>query len=297
MREMGPILVPLDGSELAEGALAYATAFASALGAQIVLLTAWEGTERDLKATFPSMAAEIEQKATSHFGAYLEGVRERTGGDAQAIVRAGEAGDVILDVAREIDARAIVVATHGRSGVGRWLYGSTASHVLRHSNVPVLAVGPHALEHPKTDINLKHILVPLDGSALSEAALAPATALAATLGARISLVRVVSYAAQAYPYTLPDVYIPQLDQELEAGAKAYVRKMQSSVQGVPTDAFVVRAAAAEGLIDFVDKEGVDLVVMTTHARSGLARAALGSVADRMLQASAPVLLIRPPDAA
>lgn len=293
MRDTGPILVPLDGSDLGEGALVYASALASALGAPIVLLSAWEGTERDMQVTFPSMAAEIEQKATSHFGAYLEGVRERAGADAQSIIRAGEPGDVILDVAREIEARAIVIATHGRSGVGRWLYGSTASHVLRHANVPVLVVGPKALDHPKSAISLKHILVPLDGSALSEAALAPATALAMKVGGRISLVRVVSYAAQAYPYTLPDAYVPQLDQELEAGAKAYVREKQSSVKGVPAEAFVVRAAPAEGLLDFVDTKSVDLVVMTTHARSGLARAALGSVADRMLQGSAPVLLIRP----
>ncbi len=293
MRDTGPILVPLDGSELAEGALPYATALASALGAKIVLLSAWEGTERDMDATFPSMAAEIEQKANAHFGGYLDGIRKRAGNGADTIVRAGEPGDVILDVAREIEARAIVIATHGRSGVGRWLYGSTASHVLRHSDVPVLAVGPHVLEHPKTDVSMKHILVPLDGSALSEAALAPATELAKALGARISIVRAINWAAEAYPYTLPEVYAPQLDQELEAGAKAYVRRMQSSVQGVASDAFIVRAAAAAGLMDFVDKERIDLVVMTTHARGGLARAALGSVADRMLQGSAPVLLIRP----
>lgn len=296
MRDTGPILVPLDGSELAEGALPYASALAAAIGAPIVLLTAWQGTEHDMQATFPSMAGEIEAKATSHFGTYLEGVRKRAGGDAQTMIRAGEPGDTILDVTREIDARAIVIATHGRSGVGRWLYGSTANHVLRHANVPVLAVGPHALEHPKSAPAFKHILVPLDGSGLSEAAIAPARALAAKVGGRISLVRVVSYAAQAYPYTLPDAYVPQLDQELEAGAKAYVREQQSSVKDVPVEAFVVRAAPAEGLIEFVDTKDVDLVVMTTHARGGLARAALGSVADRMLQGSAPVLLIRPSDA-
>ena len=58
-------------------------------------------------------------------------------------------------------------------------------------------------------------------------------------------------------------------------------------------AFIVRGAAAEPLISFEETEGVDLVVMTTHARSGVARAVLGSTAERMLHGSAPVLLLRP----
>ena len=137
------------------------------------------------------------------------------------------------------------------------------------------------------------VLVPLDGSPLSEAALPAATALASKLGARLSLVRVVRWAVQAYPYTLPEAYVPQVDDELEAGAKAYVQQKEAAVKGADVSAFVVRGAIADGLLDFIEKEAVDLVVMTTHARGGLARAALGSIADRVLQGPAPVLLIRP----
>ena len=117
--------------------------------------------------------------------------------------------------------------------------------------------------------------------------------LAAALGAKLTLVRVAGWAVQTYPYSLPDAYIPQIDEELEAGAKAYLGRMQAEVKDVPVDAFVVRGAVADGLMDVCEKQGVDLVVMTTHARGGLARAALGSTADRMLQAKVPVLLVRP----
>lgn len=295
MRDHGTILVPLDGSELAEKALPHAVALAKAQGASVTLLTVWEGTESELGTTFPSMAMEIETKAREHFGSYLQGLQTRLAATVpvETIVREGDANEEIGRVADEIGARALVVATHGRSGIGRWLYGSTASRLLRHSSLPVLAVGPHALEHGKADISFTHIMAPLDGTPLAEAALPHATALAASIGARLSLVRVVRWAVQSYPYTLPEAYVPQVDEELEAGAKAYLRQKEAELKRVDVDAFVVRGAIADGLLDFINKEAVDLVVMTTHARGGLTRAALGSVADRVLQGPAPVLLIRP----
>lgn len=295
MRDRGPILIPLDGSQLAEGALAYGVAFARALGERIVLITAWEGTESELGNEFPAMALEIEQKANAHYTAYLDGVRARLGADVkvETHVVSGEASEEILKAAETTQARLLVIGTHGRSGIGRWVYGSTASRLVREAPVPLVVVGPHALQRPAAEVTLKHILVPLDGSSLSEAALPVAKDLAAVLGARLTLVRVVGWAAQTYPYSLPDAYIPQIDEELEAGAKAYLGRMQSEIKGVPVDAFVVRGVVADGLMGVCEKEGADLVVMTTHARSGLARVALGSTADRMLQGKAPVLLIRP----
>lgn len=292
MRDTGPILVPLDGSELAEGALPYAAALANALGAQLTLLAVWDGTERDLAETFPSLVVDIDARAHEHYGTYLAAARDRGAPNAATLVREGDPGATILEVAQEVGARCIAIGTHGRSGIGRWLAGSTATHVLRHADVPLLAVGPNTLEHPKANLALKHIMTPLDGTGLSEAAIPVAQQVAAASGGRISLVRAVRWAVQSYPYTLPDAYVPQVDDELENAAKAYLQRKESELQG-DVSAFVVRGAIADGLIEFVDKESVDLVVMTTHARAGLARMALGSVADRMLQSSAPVMLIRP----
>lgn len=295
MRDKGPILVPLDGSELAEGAIAYAVALAKALGEHVVLMTAWEGTESELGANFPAMALEIEQKASSYYNTYLEGIRARvgTGIVTETKVVAGDAAEQILQVADDLKARLLVIATHGRSGIGRWLYGSTAGRLLRASKVPIVAVGPHALEKSTAEVSMSHVMVPLDGSPLSEAALPVARTLAAALKGRLTLVRAVRWAVQTYPYSLPDAYIPQVDEELEAGAKAYLREQEAQVTEVPVDAFVVRGAIADGLIDLIEKQAVDLVVMTTHARGGFLRAALGSTADRMLQGPAPVLLVRP----
>ena len=294
MRDSGPVLLPLDGSDLSAGALPYAEALARVTRAKLIVLTVWEGIDNELGSTFPSMALDVQEKAQAHFEEYLATAQANISGvEVETLVRTGRPADEIAKVAEDAGARLIVLATHGRSGLSRWAYGSTAGHVLRNGAVPVLAVGPHALEKPEQDKTIRHIMCPLDGSDHSAAALPVATGLARQLGARISLVRIVRWAAQAYPYTLPDAYVPQVDDELEEGAKAYLRKMEERIEGVERSAFVVRGSVAEGLFEFIDKEAVDLVVMTTHARSGIARMTLGSVAERLLHGTAPVLMIPP----
>jgi nucleotide-binding universal stress UspA family protein len=298
MREQGPILVPLDGSELAESAIPYASALAEALRTHLVLLTVWEGTETELAAALPSVSIEIEQSAQSYYTTYLDGIRQRFGraDQTRTIVRPGDAGEEILKAIDETHARLVVVATHGRSGIGRWMYGSTAGRVIKHSPVPVLAVGPHTLQRSTQQVALKHIAVTLDGSAVSEQAIPVASVVGAALGAKVSLLRGVNWAVQSYPYSLPDAYIPQIDEELEKGAKAYLRTQEEALKGkFEVDAFVLRGAIADGILDFVEKHDIDLVVMTTHARTGLLRSALGSTADRVIQGKAPVLLV-PPEA-
>ena len=294
MLEQGPILVPLDGSELAESALPYASALADALRTHLVLLTVWEGTETELAAALPAVSIEIEQSAQAYYTTYLDGIRQRHGhaDQTRTIVRPGDASDEILKAIDETHARLVVVSTHGRSGIGRWMYGSTSGRVIKHAHVPVLAVGPHVLQRSNQEVALKHIAVTVDGNELSEQALPVAATIGAALGARISLLRGVNWAVQSYPYSLPDAYIPQIDDELEKGAKAYLQTQEQALKGkVDVDAFVLRGAIADGILDFVEKQSVDLVVMTTHARTGLLRAALGSTADRLIQGKAPVLLV------
>ena len=296
MLDKGPILVPLDGSELAEAALPYAAALAEKLHTHLVLVTVWEGADTDMAATFPSMALDVSKAAEEHFTGYLEKIRA-TLPDAdrvRIIVKPGNADEEIAVTAAEVGARLIAIATHGRSGISRWVYGSTAGRLLREAPVPILAIGRNLLDKQRPRVTYNKIMVPLDGSELSEAALAPAVNVAKATGATLVLARGVRWAVQAYPYTLPDTYVPQLDDELEKGAKAYLQRMQASVaDDAKAEAFVVRGAIADGLLDLVDQQNIDMIVMTTNARAGIARAALGSVADRVLQGNAPVILIRP----
>ena len=295
MNEHGPILVPLDGSELAEGALSIATEIARAERTHLVLLSVWEEPGSGTPA---AISMEMEARAGEHFGTYLRGVRDRLKQpEIRTIVRCGDPSDTILEEAQEVGARMIVAATHGRSGLSRWRHGSTTSRLLHESRVPVLIAGPKALQaDPRPAV--RHVMVPLDGSALCGFAIEAGVRLAVAFGAKLSLVQAVRWAYQSYPYIGgAATYIQDLDSELEAGAKEYIQKQESSISAtaVEVHGFVVHGFPAEALLGFEESNEVDLVVMTTHARSGLVRAALGSTAERMLQGRAPVLLLRPND--
>lgn len=293
MKQEGPILVPLDGSETAESALACASAIAEALRAEMVLVTVHEDFT-ELAVRSPSLLIGLNEVAREHYSTYLSELRERLRrADIGTIVRRGKPATEILKVADEIGARLIVMSTHGRSGLSRWLYGSTAGHLLRESAIAIVAVGPDAVRPSGDRVSLQRIMVPLDGSPLSEQALPVAELFAKNVAGRLLLVRCAPWAVQMFPYALPDGYVPQLEEALEKEANEYLKQQMTKVPGVAAEAFVIRGPTAHGLIGFVEKHDVDLVVMTTHARAGIARAALGSIADRMLGCRTPVMLIRP----
>jgi len=90
----------------------------------------------------------------------------------------------------------------------------------------------------------------------------------------------------------PQMYGPRLDEERVSTVRAYLEKTQSAIAH-PVEIMVFQGGSANVLLDFVVRNAVDLVVMSTHARAGIARTVLGSTADRMLHGRAPVLLIRP----
>jgi len=287
----GPILVTLDGSDLAEEALPYASALASALGTRLVLFTATYSPE--IWNHVPP--GDYGSTAREFCRSYLDGMKQKLSGtEVQTLVRSGFARDEILHAADEIHASMIVAASHGRSGISRWVYGSVASHLAHESHVPLLIVGREALARAKERVAFKRVAVPLDGSQLAEAALEPALQLASALGADITLVRAVPWAVEAYPYASPGMYVPELDDDLASSASSYLNMKRSALgTGVAIDAVVLRGPVAGSLLSFVEEHEIDLVVMTTHARSGLSRALLGSTADRMLQGQSPILLIRP----
>ena len=292
MNEHGPILVPLDGSELAEGALSIATEVARAQRTHLVLMSSWEEPGSGTPA---AVSMEMDERAQDYFQTYLHGIRNRLKQpEIRIIVRCGDPCDSIIEAAEEVGARMIVAASHGRSGLSRWLYGSTTSRLLHESRIPVLVAGPKALRASSPRLMVRHIMVPLDGSALSEVALDTGVVFAVAFGARLSLVRAVKWAFETYPYAGAATYIQALDNDLEEAARDYIRKRESSVTpNVKVNGFVVRGFAVEALLTFEEQREVDLVVMTTHARNGLARATLGSTAERILQGKAPVMLLRP----
>ncbi len=144
------------------------------------------------------------------------------------------------------------------------------------------------------------ILIPLDGSALAEKALIHAKALAKGCGsAAIDLMFVVQPldTTVTEPYTDKDrEFFSQSDQKAEDLGNRYLSKVAEDLKkdGITAKNIVLLGRPAERILDYVEKNAVDLIVMTTHGRSGLVRWALGSVAERVIKTSTvPVIIVRP----
>lgn len=209
----------------------------------------------------------------------------------------GDPAEVLLETSAEVQADLIVLSTHGRSGLGRLLFGSVAEAVLARSPVPIfLARAGQPDCTPELSAGGAHLLVPLDGSARAEAALPFAGALARLLAADLSLVEVVGTVpilldpdgvALSYPLTAPV-------SDGKASAAAYLESVAARLRAAGLTA-TTRARIgrpADGIIAAEEETGAALVVMATHGHTGLVDALLGSVARDVLRAgSRPVVLV------
>ncbi len=289
------ILVPLDGSELSERALPYAKMLAASLGSQIVLLcaiphgehrdgTITEGTAEDQEATDRYLEARVVELA-------------RAGVAAEARAPVGDPAEWIIEEASSGGVGLMAMATHGRSGLGRWVYGSVAEAVLAHAPVPVMLVRAwsHGVETPVLGRGAS-VLVPLDGSRRSEQALPVAQGLADALEGELVLMRaympVVVPAAGRVGYALTPV--PSGDVQtaaVRAEAQSYLESVAPSGSKMRCEARM--GLASDAILEAAREHEAALVVMATHGRTGVARAVLGSVADAVLRGGdRPLVLVR-----
>ncbi|MCC7370853.1 MAG: universal stress protein [Chloroflexi bacterium] len=283
------ILVPLDGSEFAERAVPYAAQLAVTMQAHLILFHVMHDVPAPVRAWNElDIAARIEHLAGQ---LRMNGVQTT----AQTVVGEHPAAR-ILRAADEQKVDILVMSTHGASGLGRWLYGSVADAVLNQARVPVLLV-PSTSHHPWPKDRPLKVMVPLDGSDLSEAALGPARKMAQAIGGQLLLTRVVEPTPDIVdgldPLSLSFRRPGEADLEM---ARAYLDDLAAAQQPTeqPVDTLVDEGRPGTVLAALARQEGVDLIVMATHGRTGLARLTMGSVATATVQrAHVPVLLVRP----
>jgi nucleotide-binding universal stress UspA family protein len=262
------IPVPLDGSGLAEQALTYASALATPTGAHLRLLRA--AFSHTLIGVAPR---ERQTRALQEAEHYLERIaaslRER-GLSCETLFPYGHAAECIADEARRRGAELIVMATHGRTGPGRWIFGSVTESLVASSSVPVLVQRSwqHIFGDPLWRVQ-PELLVTVDGSAFAETALEPAANLAESLGTRLALVR------------------SEDDPRRISEAMSYLVLVQARLAGHhPVLAIVTDIRLGEtvhGIEEALIQRRPALVVMATHGYGGAARTIIGSVAGKIVQ--------------
>jgi nucleotide-binding universal stress UspA family protein len=290
------LLVPLDGSALAERALPYALHLASAMGARLTLMQCGA-----LLATGKVPDFDVEAFAQQlREGEAVGALRASRRIEIEAVaheVYLDKVAEGICDVARDREADLIVMSTHGRGGFRRLLYGSVADQVLRHAPAPVLLVSSTCDRRWKSGRPFR-ILVPLDGSLHSERALGIARDLSQALRPELLLVRTIEEPTpESYRFN-PEgepTQIPEGEEDLNE-ARLYLETVagRQGTAFASTDVLARLGEAAPVIADAARDEDIDLIVMATHGRTGLERLAMGSVATKVLQfAHTPILLVRP----
>lgn len=294
------ILVPLDGSKTAENVVPLARSFARGLQIPVELLGVVDVAEmaRHGPPSQASMIRSIVDDATGRFDDYLERVAKNfLVGKVQCTVRKGNAADAIIESAAAEKQTLIAMATHGRSGLDRWLLGSVAEKVLRGASNPTLVVRAKREKNPGWEMaTLKRVIVPLDGSELSERILPHVEALAKHLDLEVTLLGVYGGrlpAGASDGFHSMDAFIVSLRNETEIYLAAKTEEMKQ--RGLNKVSFAAKQGLEADEIIATARETLDtLIAMCTHGRTGVQRWMLGSVTETVVRHSDdPVLVVRP----
>jgi len=288
------ILVPLDGSSFAERSLPLAEMLTENFHADLTLMSVMQtpGATRSL-----SLDDVAKQKiSTWQVGqeGYLKGLSEKfqqKGLNVKYLLRAGRVAESINDMVAEQGVDLIVITTHGRTGIQRWLLGSVANRIVQLATRPVLIIRP--VEKEPVPEPFKKLLVTLDGSEFAERVLPHVLSWASALGGEVLLLR-VPQVPDAEMYGAQVDEIQQMRQEAEAEAQAYLKDIANVFEeaGVQARTFVQGSRPAQSIIELAEKEGASTVMMATHGRGGLDRLFMGSTAERIVQHThCPVFLV------
>ena len=313
------ILTPLDGSTFGEHALPLALSIARRSGAAVRLLnvqptpaTVYSETPLFIDDSYLESYVREHQRAVGL--AYLDGVAKRLKGQPAVgvtrLVAEGEVRDAIRAQADCVHADLVVMTTHGRGPLGRFWLGSAADELVRTLPMPVLLVRPReGSPDLGRAVELKRILIPLDGTPVAEQVLEPAVEIGRLMGAEFTLLRVVR------PVVLPEyalegsgvIQLTKGLEKLDAQEKALCDEANKYLEATALrlrqrslnvqTRVVVEDQPAVGILHEAQKVDADLIALATHGRRGLSRLFLGSVADKVVRGGRlPVLLVRPKEA-
>ena len=298
------LLVPLDGSSLAEYALSVAGTIAHRRGMKVHLvsvfqqipafLTSLAGGEEVL--ADPGLERERRDEFTRYLKTTAEGLATTHGVDTTFALLEGAPAQALAEHARVRHAGMIVMTTHGHGGLNRLWLGSVADSLLRRVRVPVLLQRPRG-GPPHTEF--RHTLIALDGSVEGEDVIEPAAELGSlTRNAQFTLVQVVEppIAVITRLAMSPAKLRPNWREVQENCVRSYLERVASRLRThglqVKTEMIFARGAG-EQIAECARSIGADLIAVGTHGAGGMERMLLGSVADKVIRAAQQTVLVVP----
>lgn len=285
------ILFPTDGSRGASDVLDYVIDIATERDATVHVLNVADpalvfqpqrdiidALEREGEAFVRDVADRIQQRG-------VETITE---------VQTGEPYRTIVDYAASQDIDLVVMPTHGRQGLERFLLGSTTERVLRRSDVPVLTIRPNDDDDCTTTYPYQNVLTPTDGSNCAQEAVKIAGDVATITGAALHLLTVIDIASVGVDVR-SDIHTAQLEETADKILEDATALAETT--GVEPIAETVEYGPSvhKTILSYIEDHDIDLVVVGTHGRTGFDRYVLGSVTEYLVRTSPiPVLTIREP---
>ena len=300
------IMVPLDGSAFGEHALPLALTIARRSGAVVRLVHVHVASELVYMIGGAPLAEELSDVPDRETElAYLDNLTQRLasawGVEITSTLLDGPPTLALRDYAIEHAASLVVMSTHGRALVSRFWLGSVADALVRQTPMPVLVVRPHLEAIDLIDLTqeraTRRILIPLDSSTLAEDALAHAVELGRLMSAEYTLLQaidpiVMDYAPVARSAGMDERLVDTWRSEAQEYLDTTAARLRALSLRVHTSVAIAPPAVA--ILDYARQHPVDLIAMSTHARTGVSRMLLGSVANKVVRgAGEPVLLHRP----
>ena len=281
------ILVPLDGSDLAELALPYAQELADAFNSELTLLYVGEASEKEY---------------LHMYELYLEKMAVQTKKlvkRVSPVVISGKPVEGIVKYTEKNDIRLIVMASHGSSGIVPWAKGGIASKVIEAVGVPLLLIKGTKKRQTKEKHLINRILLPLDGSEAGEAAITRVKELKSRLEAEVILLEVVTEGRHIRTFGGLD-HILYPEQEIETfkkEAKAYLDKVYKRLRRSKGELKVeIRTGEVDKeILNYAKKKKVSLIAIASHGHSGMTKWVFGSTAQKIIEDSpVPVLVVKAP---
>jgi nucleotide-binding universal stress UspA family protein len=277
------ILVAFDGSESSRNALKQAIKFQETEKAWIrvlVVLPPYEGDleiigVRDIKSVLDGssakLIAEAKEIADSERAAIITNVEQ------------GHAYEKIVDVADAENCDIIVIGRHGVHQIERMLMGSVTSRVISYTHKDVLVIPKDAT------IRWDNILLAVDKSQSSEAAVNHAMDIASSYGTRVTAVSVVDVNDEFY------AQVPHAVDQMVDKAKSLLEAVRKSAEpfGITIETIVREGEAYERIVETAEEKNADMIFMGSHNRTGLKKLVMGSVTEKVIGFSrCPVMVVK-----